>query len=255
MNEILDIYQRHPYYGYRRIHVVLRKLGFEINQKLVRRLLKKLGIEAIYPKKKTSIRNQKHKIYPYLLKDLLINRPNQVWQVDITYIKMKYGFVYLVCLIDVFSRKIMGWALSTTLETESSQNALKNALKSHKPEIINSDQGCQFTSDLWCDFLTQHGIIISLDGKGRCLDNIYIERFWRTYKYESVFLYCYENVNQARKILGEFIAFYNKERPHQSLNYHTPNAIFELGKVPSKQQLFEQFRLQHQAKQREAAMI
>ncbi len=170
-------------------------------------------------------------MFPYLLRGVIIDRPNQVWQVDITYIKMRHGFVYLVCLIDVFSRKIMGWSLSTFLDTASCLEALNSALKQEVPEIINSDQGCQFTSTAWIEALTQKGIFISMDGKGRWADN--------------VFLHSFDTVAQAKSALHEFITFYNEKRFHQALNYHTPNIIYELKKVPTKQQLFEQFKLQN----------
>jgi len=246
LNEVRDI-QESPFYGYRRILVELRKRGFEINHKRLQGLLAREGIQAVYPKKKTTIRNLQHKIHPYLLRGLCINRPNQVWAVDITYIKIRNGFVYLICLIDVFSRRIMGWSLSTFLDTQPCLDALASALKSSKPEIINSDQGCQFTSDMWVDVLTQREIKISMDGKGRWVDNKYIERLWRTIKYENVFLHSFDTVGQAREALCSFIEFYNQKRPHQTLNYHTPDAIFNLGIVPSKQQLFESFKLKNQA--------
>lgn len=255
LNEVRDIYQKSPFYGYRRILVELRKSGFEINHKRLQNLLSREGIQAVYPKKKTTIRDQRHKVHPYLLRGLSIDRPNQVWAVDITYIKVRNGFVYLVCLIDVFSRRIMGWTLSTFLDTQPCLDALVSALKNGKPEIINSDQGCQFTSDMWIDFLTQDGIKISMDGKGRWVDNKYIERLWRTIKYENVFLHSFDTVDQAWEALRRFIEFYNQKRPHQTLNYHTPDAIYNLGIVPSKQQLFESFRLQNQAKLMEANMF
>jgi len=245
VNEILEIYQETPYYGYRKITIGLRKRGFIVNHKRVQNLMSLSGIKAVYPGKKTTIRNMDHKVFPYLLRGLKIERPNQVWQVDITYIKTRTGFVYLVCLIDVFSRKIMGWALSTFLETASCLEALNNALKYGKPEIVNSDQGCQFTSALWVKKLTEEGIFISMDGKGRWADNIYVERLWRTIKYENVFLHSFETVDQARVALRNFIAFYNQKRFHQALNYHTPDAIYELKTIPTKQQLFEQFKLKN----------
>lgn len=255
LNEIRDIYQEYSFYGYRRILVELRSRGFEVNHKRVQRLLTSIGIKAIYPTKRTTIRDLQHKVYPYLLRGLKIDRSNQVWQVDITYIKIKHGFVYLVCLIDVFSRKIMGWALSTFLDTSSCLEALNNALKHGTPEIINSDQGCQFTSAPWIETLTQYNIFISMDGKGRWADNVYVERLWRTIKYENVFLYSFDTVNQARVTLHNFIDFYNQKRFHQALNYHTPDAIYRLKIIPTKKQLFEQFKLQNHSIIREAAMI
>lgn len=244
MNEIRCIYEKRPYYGYRKITVELRKKGFEINHKKVQRLLQESGIRAIHPGKKTSIKNAEHKIFPYLLHSIKIERPNQVWQVDITYIKIRGGWLFLVCLIDIFSRKIMGWNLSTFLDTQSCLQALQEALKHGIPEIINSDQGCQFTSDAWVQTLQQFGVFISMDGKGRWVDNKYIERLWRSVKYESVFLHSFETVQEAYNAIKDYIIFYNKERCHQALNYHTPNFVFENKKIPTKKELFEWFKTQ-----------
>ena len=255
LNEIRGIYQRYPFYGYRRILVELRKNGFEVNHKRLQRLLSVARIKAIYPAKKTTVRDLQHKIYPYLLRYLIIDRPNKVWQVDITYIKIRHGFVYLVCLIDVFSRKIMGWDLSTFLDTASCLKALSMSLNHGFPEIINSDQGCQFTSTIWIETLMQNNILISMDGKGRWADNVYVERLWRTIKYENVFLHSFDTVDQARVALRNFITFYNQTRFHQALNYHTPDAIYELKTIPTKQQLFEQFKLLNKPILAEVSMI
>jgi putative transposase len=256
MNHIREIYQQTPFYGYRRITVALRQDGFLVNHKKVQRLMRLAGMKAIYPGKRTTIRNPEHKIFPYLLRDLIIERPDQVWQVDITYIKMRQGFVYLVCLIDVFSRKIMGWKLSIFLDTESCLEALNRALHQSTPEIINSDQGSQFTSVAWVKAVTEGDkILISMDGKGRWADNVYIERLWRTIKYEDVFLNSYDTVDQARVSIGNFINFYNQKRFHQALNYHTPNDIYTLKTVPSKQQLFQKFALQNSAKQQKGEVV
>jgi putative transposase len=241
MNELREIYQQIPSYGYRRMTVALRERGFLVNYKKVLRLQKIAGIQAIYPGKKTTIKNQAHKVFPYLLRDLTINRPNQVWQVDITYIKIRGGFVYLVCLVDVFSRKIMGWKLSTFLDTTSCLEALNNALQNGTPDIINSDQGCQFTSDAWVLSVQEHGIKISMDGKGRWADNVYIERLWRTIKYEMVHLHTFDTVSQVRIALAQYISFYNSQRYHSKLNYHTPDAIFEKKYIPTKHELFASF--------------
>lgn len=245
INEMRDVYQEKPFYGYRRMTVELRKKGFVVNHKKVQRLQSLAGIKAIYPTKKTTIRNPDHKVYPYLLREMTIDRPNQVWQVDITYIKALHGFVYLICLIDIFSRKVMGRTLSTFLDTQPCLEALNHALQHGAPEIINSDQGCQFTSTAWVQKLEQHNISISMDGKGRWADNVYIERLWRTIKYENVYLHCFDTVEQARTALYKFIDFYNQNRFHQALNYHTPNDIYMLKTIPTKQQLFESFRLQN----------
>ena len=254
MNEIQNIYQEIPIYGYRRVTLELRARGFFVNHKKVQRLMQATGRRAIYPKKKTTIRNYDHKVFKYLLRGLKIERPDQVWQVDITYIMVANGFVYLTCLIDVFSRKIMGWALSIFLDTAVCLEALKNALKHGKPEIINSDQGCQFTSAAWTETLVKTGVFISMDGKGRWADNIYIERLWRTIKQEAVRLYRFDTVEQARIAIGNYIDFYNKKRFHQMLNYHTPDAIHNLKYVPTKKQLFESFALKHEPMKQEAVM-
>jgi putative transposase len=254
LNEIRDIYQETPFYGYRRIEVELRKKGFVINHKKVQRLMTLGGIKAVYPTKRTTVANPNHKIFPYLLRDMVIDKPNQVWQVDITYIKIRHGFVYLICLIDIFSRKVMGWALSTFLSTEACLEALEMALNHGMPEIINSDQGCQFTSNAWIDMLTINNIKVSMDGKGRWADNVYIERFWRSIKYENVYLNSFDSVDQAYEALKNYIEFYNQRRPHQKLNYHTPDVIFNLRVIPTKKDLFEQFKLQNQLITMEVAM-
>jgi putative transposase len=241
MNEIRETYQESPFYGYRRMTVALREKGFVINHKKVFALQKSTGIQAVYPYKKTTIRNQTHKIFPYLLRGLTIDRPNQVWQVDITYIKIRGGFVYLVGLVDVFSRKIMGWALSTSLDAQSCLAALNSALQHGVPEIVNSDQGCQFTSEAWVNAVQDLGAKISMDGKGRWADNVYIERFWRTIKYEMVFLNSFDSVAQVRVALACYINFYNTQRYHSKLNYHTPDAIFAKKIIPSKEELFASF--------------
>jgi putative transposase len=226
MNEMRTIFREHPYYGYRRQKVALQELGYTVNRKAVHRFMQVAGIKALYPKRNLSIKNQAHKIYPYLLAGVKIDRPNQAWEVDITYIKIGNGFAYLVCIIDVFSRKIMGWYMSPFINTELCLQAFYNALKSAKPEILNSDQGCQFTSELWTATLKDNGIQISMDGKGRCLDNIFIERFWRSYKYESVFLRSFDSVLEARADAERYIKFYNNLRPHQALDYKTPNEVY-----------------------------
>lgn len=245
MNELRDIYLETAVYGYRKMTVALRKRGFIVNHKKVRRLMRLSGLRAIYPTKSATARNVSHKVYPYLLRGMNINRPNQVWEVDITYVKMRNGFVYLVCLIDVFSRKIMGWSLSTFLDTSSCLEALNSALKWGTPDIINSDQGCQFTSAAWIEALQQSGILISMDGKGRWADNVFVERLWRTIKYECAFLHSFVTVCEARLGLGRFIEHYNSSRFHQTLNYHTPNVIYELKTIPTKQKLFEWFDIQN----------
>jgi putative transposase len=184
------------------------------------------GINAIYPGPNTSTRNKLHAIHPYLLRNLAINHANQAWMIDITYLRMQQGFMYLVALIDVKSRYVVGWQLSNTLETDFCIDALKTGLIIAKPEIINSDQGCQFTSDDWVKFLPEHGIKISMTGKGRCTDNIYIERFWRSFKREEFYLNEYGNVQEIRSAISAYIEFYNHKRCHQSLGYKTPAEIY-----------------------------
>lgn len=230
MNRIQDLYVSKPFLGYRRITYFLQKEGICINKKRVLRLMKKMRIQAIYPKMNLSKRRMEDKVYPYLLKMCPPVFCNDVWQVDITYIRLGAGFVYLVALIDVISRRVMGWDLSPFLETGSALAALDHALsQGYKPWILNSDQGCQFTSGAWIERLKNHAIAISMDGKGRCIDNIYIERFWRSIKYEEVYLKSYEDVKTARQEIGLYIGWYNQERPHQSLNNQTPNEVFASG--------------------------
>ena len=227
MNEIHDVYSKWSFFGYRKIHAILRSRGYRANRKKVQRLMQLIGLRAVWPGKKTSVRDYKQAVHPYLLKDLVIDRPNLVWQVDITYIKIGTGFVYLVCLIDVYSRRIMGWNVSVFLDTDSCKQALGTALPSGKPEIINSDQGCQFTSEGWCDLLKQNNIKISMDGKGRWADNVYVERLWRTIKYELVYLHRFETVTEVRNAIAAYIDFYNTQRPHQALGYKVPDEVYK----------------------------
>jgi putative transposase len=237
MNEIHEIWLTHPYYGYRRIREILLRRGFEINRKRVARLMREMNLGALYPKPKTSLRGKEETLYPYLLTGIKIERPNQAWGVDLTYIPMHRGFVYLVALIDIFSRYVVGWNLAVTLETESCLIALEKALMLAIPEIINSDQGCQFTSGAWSKALIKQGIKISMDGKGRCLDNVFIERFWRSLKYEDMYLKAYNTVADARENIGSYILFYNEQRPHQSLDYRTPAEVYFSGKKDSEKLL------------------
>lgn len=226
VNEIMDINKQFPFYGYRRIQVELRNLGFDVNHKKVKRLMRLAGIKTLYPKKRTTVGNSAHTKYPYLLRDIKIDHPNQVWSIDITYIKIRHGYIYLVCIIDVFSRKILGWCLSPFLDTRASIAALKSALLTARPEIVNSDQGCQYTSDEWIDMLIKNGIQISMDGKGRWADNIFIERFWRSLKYECLYLHSFDTVSEAREAFRDYITFYDQRRPHQALGYKTPDAVY-----------------------------
>lgn len=230
VNEMMDINKLFPFYGYRRMHVELSNRGHEVNHKKIKRLMNVAGLKALYPKKRTTVSNLAHTKYPYLLRNLVIDRPNQVWSVDITYIKIRHGYIYLVCIIDIFSRKIMGWNLSPFLDTQSSIDALQFALLIGHPGIINSDQGCQYTSDEWITMLIENKIQISMDGKGRWADNIFIERFWRSLKYESLYLHSFETVVEAHKAFCEYINFYNQRRPHQALNYKTPDSVYNENK-------------------------
>lgn len=223
MNEIQELYAKRPFQGYKRITKDLQENGYKVNHKRIYRLMKFLGLQAIYPKKNLSKRRQKDAIFPYLLKKYPALKAHDVWSVDITYIKTSKGFAYLTAIIDIFSRCIMGWNLSPTLDTQSSLEALEMALKTgYKPKILNSDQGCQFTSDAWIWKLVEHKIEISMDGKGRWADNIYIERFWRTLKYEEVYLKTYDSMGEAKQALKAYIHWYNHHRRHTSLDNKRP---------------------------------
>lgn len=236
INLVRDIWLKHTFYGYRKITAILRiEHALRVNSKRVLRLMQTVRIQAIYPKPKLSIGGAEDKIYPYLLRNLTIERINQVLMVDITYLKLGTRFVYLVALIDVYSRYIVGWNLSFELDTESCLNALNMALKKGFPEIVNSDQGCQFTSDNWLATLIAHAIKISMDGVGRYKDNIYIERFWRSIKYEAIYLNDYTNFHELYRGVRDYISFYNERRPHQSLGYLRPADVYLRGMVPIKQ--------------------
>lgn len=231
MNEIQEIYSNRPFQGYKRITDDLKERGYMINHKRVYRLMKLMGLQAVYPKRNLSKRRQEDVIYPYLLKTHPPMNPHDCWCVDITYLKTSKGFVYLTALIDVVSRCIMGYSLSPFLDTSSCLDALEMGLKTgFKPRIINSDQGCQFTSQEWLYSLRLSGIQISMDGKGRCLDNIPIERFWRTLKYEEVYLKTYDSVNEARENLARYIYWYNHERRHSGINKMRPYEAMMAGK-------------------------
>jgi putative transposase len=219
-------YTRAPFYGSRRMTAWLQTQGHKVNRKRVARLMRIMGIEAVYAKPKLSRPGEGHKIYPYLLKQLKIERCNQVWCSDITYIPMAQGFVYLVAIMDWFSRFVLSWAISLTMEVEFCLEALGKALRQKRPEIFNSDQGSQFTSEQFLNQLEGRHIAISMDGRGRCLDNIFIERLWRSLKYEEVYLKDYKTVPEAHRGIEKYFQFYNYERLHQSLNYQTPSAIY-----------------------------
>jgi putative transposase len=226
MNRIHEIWLKFPVYGYRRLTKSLQDEGYDINRKRVYRLMKLMNLEAIYCKPNLSKSHPNHEIYPYLLKGLIIDRPNQVWCTDITYLKMPQGFVYLVAIIDVYSRYIVSWRLSTSLDASFCLDMLGSALSVGVPEILNTDQGCQFTSIDWIKMVTGSGAKVSMDGKGRWADNIPIERFWRTLKHENVFLNAYETVADVRQGLKSFIESYNEERLHSSIGYTKPGLVY-----------------------------
>jgi len=220
-------YLKTPFYGSRRMTAWLRTQGQQVNRKRVRRLMHLMGLEAIYRRPNTSKPAPGHKVHPYLLRGLAINRVNQVWAADITYIPMARGFLYLVAIMDWHSRYVLAWRLSNTLEVDFCVEALEEALSKGKPEIFNTDQGSQFTSEAFTGRLLEQGIQVSMDGKGRCMDNVFVERLWRSIKYEEVYLKAYQNGAEARRGIGAYLAFYNQERPHQALGYRTPGQVFQ----------------------------
>ena len=226
LNAIRDVWYQRPFYGYRRITKELQAGGLKVNRKRVQRVMKWGGIQAIYPGPNTSRRNKLHATHRYLLGDIKITKPNQAWMIDITYLRTPKGFMYLVALIDVYSRYAVGWTLSNTLETGSCIDALKQGLMLAKPEIINSDQGSQFTSEEWVKYLNEANIKISMTGKGRCLDNIYIERFWRSFKQEEFYLNEYQSIKELKSAIDAYMKFYNHKRWHQSLDYKTPADVY-----------------------------
>lgn len=216
-----------PFYGSRRIRDWFEDRGITVSRKRIRRLMRKMGIVARYPKKRLSLPGKGHKIYPYLLKGVDINRPNQVWATDITFIPMPKGFAYLVAIIDIYSRKVLSWRLSNTMDASFCVLALKDAIEKYgTPDIFNTDQGSQFTCEAFTSVLKKHGIKISMDGKGRWIDNVFIERVWRSLKYEEVYLKAYDSMSHARGSIGNYFDFYNQERRHYSLERQTPDTIY-----------------------------
>ena len=225
-NKIAEIYSSYPIYGYRRITAMLARENIEANRKRVQRLMREMDLYAIYPRPNTSIKDKEHAVFPYLLKGLVLTKTHQVWQVDITYLRTTKGFMYLVAIIDMYSRMIVGYRLSNSLCTESCKSALEDAiLKYSAPVILNSDQGSQFTSESWVKTLAHYKIKISMTGKGRCTDNAYIERLWRAFKYEGSYLYQWNTVENLKSNIPKWVYWYNNNRPHQSLNYSTPAEI------------------------------
>jgi len=227
-NLIDEIYTKRPYYGTRRMRKELfERAGILVNRKHIQRLMRLIGLEAIYQKPNLSRRNMEHKIYPYLLRNVAITRPNQVWSTDITYIRTKAGFVYLTAVLDWYSRKVLSWRVSNTLDSSFCVEALEEALKKYgTPEIFNTDQGSQFTSEAFTSVLLARGIQVSMDGKGRALDNVFVERLWRSVKYEEVYLRGYETIKDAKAGLAEYFRFYNTERFHQGLDERTPDDVY-----------------------------
>jgi putative transposase len=225
MRLIDEQYLRTPFYGWPRMTAYLRRQGYTVNSKRVRRLMQRMGLQAIYPKPKTTKASQERKVYPYLLRDLAIDRPNFVWSADITYVPMRRGFMYLVAVIDWYSRYVLAWQLSNTLDSSFCLNALQQALAQGRPEIFNTDQGVQFTAHAFSGCLETAHIRISMDGRGRALDNIFVERLWRTVKYEDIYLKEYATVPHLDAGLAAYFRFYNHERLHQSLDYRTPAEV------------------------------
>jgi len=226
MNLIDEQFTRTPFYGVERMTAWLRRQGEEVNRKRVRRLMRLMGLEAIYPKPRLSLSNQAHKKYPYLLSNLAIDHPDQVWCADITYIRMLHGFVYLTVVMDWYSRFVLAWDISTTLDTSFCLSAIEQALELSKPQIFNTDQGSQFTSIEFISRLEKEDIRISMDGRGRVYDNIFVERLWRSVKYEEVYLHDYRTVSDVRNGITKYFIFYNMERVHESLGYRTPYEIY-----------------------------
>ncbi len=222
-----ELYLKWPFYGSRRLCVELQHQGHRVNRKRVQRLMRKMGLRAIYPRPRTSHPGKGHKIYPYLLRGLRIERPNQVWASDICYLPMAKGFMYLTVFMDWYSRRVLAWRVSNTLDTEACVAALEEALLRYgTPEIFNTDQGAQYTSEAFTAVLRAHGVSISMDGKGRWVDNVFVERLWRSVKYEDVYWRAYETSAELRMGLSRYFTFYNRERRHQTLNRQTPDAVY-----------------------------
>lgn len=227
MRLIDEQYLRTPFYGSRQMTRHLVRLGHLINRKRVHRLMRLMGLQAVAPGPHTSVPHPAHPVYPYLLRDQVIDRPNQVWSTDITYVPMAKGFMYLVAMMDWATRKVLAWRVSNTLDTDFCIAALREALLNHgRPEIFNSDQGAQFTSLEFTGALKTHGIQISMDGRGRCHDNIFVERLWRTVKYECLYLHAFDDGRHLRAELGRYFIWYNRERPHTALGGQSPDAVY-----------------------------
>lgn len=222
-----ELYLELPFYGSRRMTAQLRREGHEVNRKRVQRLMRKLGLHPLYPKPKLSVLNPEHKIYPYLLRDIDIKSVNQVWSTDITYLPVLKGHFYLVAMMDWYSRKVLSWRISNTMDVQFCLDALEEALQDYRcPQIFNSDQGAQFTAKAFTEMLKAAGAQVSMDGRGRCHDNIFIERLWRSLKYELIYLKTFEDGNELNQEVKQWFRWYNQHRLHQSLNYKTPDEIY-----------------------------
>ena len=227
MRRIDEQFLETPWYGSRQMARHLRRQGHNVNRKRVRRLMAKMGLQAVYQRPKTTIPHPEHRVWPYLLRNLTIDRPNQVWCADITYIPMRRGFLYLVAVMDWASRRVLAWRLSNTMDVEFCLEALEEAMTRHgRPEIFNTDQGSQFTSPRFTGLLTKAGIRVSMDGRGRWIDNVFIERLWRSLKYECVYLNAFETGSEARAGIGRWIIYYNTGRPHSALGGKTPDEAY-----------------------------
>ena len=235
MRLIDEQHMKTPFYGSRQMARYLRRQGYVVGRKRVRRLMAKMGLEALYQRPRTTIPNKEHVIHPYLLRDLVIERPNEVWCTDITYIPMRQGFLYLVAIMDWASRKVLAWRLSNTMDVEFCIEALEEALAKYgRPEIFNTDQGSQFTSPEFTDVLKNANVRISMDGKGRWMDNVFIERLWRSLKYECVYLHAYETASETRAGIAGWVAYYNAERPHSTFDGQTPDEVYRPRPVAQK---------------------
>lgn len=223
-------YTKTPYFGWPKMTIYLQRLGYAINHKRIQRLMQKMGLQAIVPQPRTSQPAPEHKVYPYLLRNITLTHPNQVWAADITYLPIFRGFMYLVAILDWFSRYVVAWSLSNSLESHFCVQTLQEALvQGPQPVIFNTDQGCQFTSEAFTSVLKKADIRISMDGRGRCFDNIFVERLWRSVKYEDIYPKAYDSVPALTAGLGEYFPLYNEERPHQSLNYRVPAEVYFAG--------------------------
>jgi putative transposase len=227
-------YTAHPFLGSRRLTRWLIRQGEPVNRKRVQRLMRLMGLEAIYPKPRLSAARAGHRIYPYLLRDVRIERPDQVWSTDITYVPLACGFMYLAAVLDWYSRYVIAWRLSNTLDGSFCLEMLDEALSRGRPEVFNTDQGVQFTAAAWTGRLESAGVQVSMDGKGRCLDNVFVERLWRTVKYEDIYLRRYEAVPDLRQGLGQYFPYYNEERLHQGLGHRTPADVYRQGRAAGK---------------------